>query len=93
MDAQGVLGPVERPWKAMVQRWTPKGDIWIYKNEETGEVAAEDPRLGPLPGGWDSVEDGKFRDQKTGETSEMDPRWLWENLQKRNNNWIEFRLI
>lgn len=93
MDAQGVLGTVPEPWKVMVQRFTPKGDIWTFVHKETGDVVHEDPRLGPLPVGWTIMDDGRFSHAESGKMTEEDPRWNIENLKKRGIDLTEFHLV
>lgn len=79
-DGQAILGSLNHPWTAKVQR---PGDMLRFENYETGEVTLSDPRLPLLGEEWKMTPLGKFFNHETGEMSEMDPRCNLETLHER----------
>ncbi|KAK0103785.1 hypothetical protein ONS95_005787 [Cadophora gregata] len=52
MNAEAILGPLPGLFDA-IKAYTPnRGFTTQYLDRETGEIVAEDPRLGELPGVW-----------------------------------------
>ncbi|KAI0470438.1 heterokaryon incompatibility protein-domain-containing protein [Xylariaceae sp. FL0804] len=86
MEGEALLGPVRRPWKLVGERRS--GSVHAYTpafvNVETGEHSMVDPRMGPLPDEWQPCEWKrtredprvfyKFKNKKTGEILNSDPR-------------------
>ncbi|KAL8923008.1 MAG: hypothetical protein Q9208_004820 [Pyrenodesmia sp. 3 TL-2023] len=103
-DAKAILGSLPPPWRAII-----KGDdtfgrpLHRYLNLNTGEVAAEDPRLDILPPPWvrwvyerapdDPALFEVFRNTATGETMKSDPRLSAEALKARGVQLKTFDLI
>lgn len=89
-DAQAVLGPIPEPWTVRIER---PGDIWRFYNTATGELSAQDPRLGPLDEGWARLKDGKFLERGTGRVSHLDPRCSPEKLSRLGADLVTLALI
>ena len=88
-DAEGLLGEMPGGWEITVQR---PGDIWRFRNLETGDVSPMDPRLGPLPNGWTMTADGEFQDGSD-KVSPIDPRCEEEELKERGVQLKAFQLV
>lgn len=93
-DAEALLGPMPEPWETIFR--LNSGGVWSrqFRNRDTGEQAHQDPRLGPLPTGWESVETGRERGKLlnalmfrkkdvSGGLSDRDPRMTPESLTVR----------
>ncbi|KAI6409688.1 hypothetical protein MCOR23_000778 [Pyricularia oryzae] len=93
MEMQALLGPVPAPW---VYRNQIKEDgAWYpwFVNSVSGQASEDDPRLGPVPEGWEqmawsrSPEDPlyfvRFRNKVTGEIINSDPRLFPAALRAR----------
>ena len=88
-DAEGLLGELPGGWEITIQR---PGDVWRFRNLETGVVSPMDPRLCPLPEGWSMTSDGGFR-HESGKLSPIDPRCEEEGLRKLGVQLKEFQIV
>jgi hypothetical protein len=98
MQGEALLGPLDSGWK---QIWRHvKG--WAYeiafKNMETGDIAVIDPRLGPLPSGWNAhyvVEAHQwwFWPDGAKNMTVYDPRLTPESLTKRGVEVRHFEIV
>lgn len=53
MDGEALLGPLPEHWRLVVRHDRPSNiDCTAFLNTESGQLSAEDPRLGSLPEGW-----------------------------------------
>ncbi|KFY34128.1 hypothetical protein V494_07032 [Pseudogymnoascus sp. VKM F-4513 (FW-928)] len=60
-DSVSILGPLPTPWKMrLIDQIDHPRPQPHYTNTVTNETSREDPRLGPLPPGWDRIQ-GKWR--------------------------------
>ena len=106
MDGEALLGPVPAPYRVQIKRDVE--DDWGYENPhllnvETGEYVRKDPRLGPVPEGWEELipertfEDprsyARFRNSTTGEVINSDPRLLPAALEERGVKLETFNLV
>jgi hypothetical protein len=101
-DAVGILGPLPSNWRAIIRGDDVGRPLHRYLNLRTFEQTAEDPRLGPLPPGWErvayerSLDDPAifemFSSSVTGETITSDPRLSPEALQLRGVKLETFQL-
>ena len=101
-DAVGILGPLPRNWRAIIRVDAVGRPLHRYLNLKTFEQTAEDPRLGPLPPGWERVPYERFSfdpaifevfsSSVTGETITCDPRLSPEALQLLGVKLETFRL-
>ncbi|KAF2501347.1 HET-domain-containing protein [Lophium mytilinum] len=94
-DANALLGPLPEPWIVQVATDNAGGTTYHLFNSITAQTIpmSEDPRLGPLPEGWEPVRRnrvrsdpetfGAFRNKITGEEMNSDPRMLPEVLKAR----------
>jgi hypothetical protein len=102
-DAASFLGPL--PVGTVVQIF-PKTDVgrtYRFVNSSEGTDTIEDPRLPPLPAEWERFEKefdpndspvcDWFRNIKTGEEMDSDPRMLTEALKARGVPLRTFRLV
>ncbi|KAF5563384.1 heterokaryon incompatibility protein [Fusarium phyllophilum] len=105
---QGLLGPLPSPWQAQLfyDPVTEERSYARYRNLETGELTAEDPRLEPLIGwqrasleelGRDLTGDDPevydfFRNMEDGRIVDSDPRLEPEALKSRGVNLETFVL-
>lgn len=92
MDSEALLGPLPRGWFVQQRlsggRWLPQ-----YYNNYTNETTIDDPRLPPLPGGWQrvnkepTVDDPEhpdfFENKDTEEIINYDPRMSISALEQR----------
>ncbi|KAI1262828.1 hypothetical protein F5Y18DRAFT_145109 [Xylariaceae sp. FL1019] len=95
MDGEALLGPLLPPWFLKVDDLGRKQIRPYFLNEDTGIRTLDDPRLDniPLPAEWepvrflwyrdDPVYCKKFRNKKTGEVINSDPRLSVEALMER----------
>lgn len=103
-DATAFLRQLATPW--IVQLLPGRSGMfneYCFKNTETGQATNEDPRLGPLPGGWERLDAErssddpefceKFRNTVSGEVLNSDPRLEPEALKARGVGLTEFVLI
>ncbi|KAK1756483.1 heterokaryon incompatibility protein-domain-containing protein [Echria macrotheca] len=91
-DAIGLLGPLPEPWEGNLEERVGGRRRLVFHNKRTDEYSYEDPRLGDL-GDWEwidrqpEIDDPAvfeyFRNKKTGETMNSDPRMLPEVLKAR----------
>jgi hypothetical protein len=100
MHGEALLGPFPRSFNPVLRRNGKTGDcLWGYLDGETGEVQAQDPRLGQLPQEWKMkhYEEEYYRpvfvDANTGRETIFDPRLTPENLCKRGIMAEEFHLV
>ena len=99
MDGAALLGPLARMWKCVVRYDTVTRKFWdAFINQETGETQIDDPRLGPLPAGWqiygheEESAFNKYLNHETGRTTVYDPRVSPEALRARGVELQDFRL-
>ena len=106
MDGEALLGPLPPPYKVQIKRDVEDG--WGYENPhylnaETGEFIRKDPRLGPVPDGWEELmlertpDDPRtftrFRNRTTGEMINSDPRLFPAALEERGVKLETFNLV
>lgn len=99
MEGEALLGQIPVPWTVQYSGQYDR----IFLNKETKEKTVEDPRLRSLPPDWESVEVtrtsnepihfGYFRNKKSGEMMNSDPRMLPEALEKRGIKLEKFCLV
>ena len=99
MEGEALLGQIPVPWTVQYSGQYDR----IFLNKETKEKTVEDPRLCSLPPDWESVEVtrtndepihfGYFRNKKSGEVMNSDPRMLPEALEKRGIKLEKFCLV
>ncbi|KAK4206696.1 heterokaryon incompatibility protein-domain-containing protein [Rhypophila decipiens] len=105
-DGTALLGPLPHPWNVQVFRdCAGRETIFRFHNPETGEVSDEDPRLDPLPEGWERITRDRtendpevfqcFRNKSTDseETITYDPRMSPEALRARGVDIRTFSLV
>lgn len=103
MDGEAFLGALPSPWKTELLRTNNSGKFLTYFVQPSKVKTLNDPRLPPLPFGWEEVniDDngyhattvGQFRNITTGEVTEFDPR-MHPDILKQNGVKLErFRLI
>ncbi|KAE9368957.1 hypothetical protein N431DRAFT_382768 [Stipitochalara longipes BDJ] len=104
-DANAFLGPLPSPWAAHVfDDSTGLFTVLRFYNSETKMKLDEDPRLGPLPEGWEAVDRGErtsedprifrcFKNKQTGEIVNSDPRMEPEVLRGRGVELRNFALV
>ena len=103
MEGEALLGALPTNWQR-VERLFPDIDGYgyydVFMNVQTGDVQAEDPRLGPLPAGWRIAEHrkkhayNKFCNEELGVTAtKLDPRLSPEALRARGVKLQEIRLV
>ena len=99
MDSEALLGPVGEQWM-IKKHFNNRG----YRHQGfldrgTGHVTRHDPRLGPLPDGWEIRCDQEyeidfcFEDTHTGNITYFDPRLSSDALRKRGVNMQTFNLV
>ncbi|XXG99288.1 Thiosulfate sulfurtransferase rdl2, mitochondrial [Hypoxylon texense] len=103
MDGEAVLGALPRPWRVEFYRDGMGVAVPHFRDAATGRLAAEDPRLGPLPDGWErarrdrTVDDPRWFDcfvhAGSGETLNADPRMREGELAKRGVLLRRFDLV
>jgi hypothetical protein len=101
-DAIGLLGPLPPPWQGRLEWGSGRRTKLSFFNTETQEYSDEDPRLGDL-GEWERIEHEPeaddpeifdfFRNKRTGEIMNSDPRMLPEALKTRGVDLRRFSLI
>jgi hypothetical protein len=92
MEGQALLGPITPPWKFVFSAVNPLGSF-LFLNQQTDKLTAHDPRLDILPQEWHEVEEEgdarlefytqHYKNKKTGEITNSDPRLLPEALRAR----------
>ncbi|CAM1510676.1 Fc.00g010110.m01.CDS01 [Cosmosporella sp. VM-42] len=102
MDGEGILGPLPRPWKAVLYSSVNNSDT-RYRDCTTGKEVLEDPRLGNLPPGWVRIKrkselgegfiHDDFLNTVTGDMMNSDPRLLPEGLKFCGRAPNVFRLV
>lgn len=100
MDGEALLGPLSDNWTRVARFDAEKQSLWDAFVDHEGRICQiEDPRLGPLPYGWQITDHplkhiySKFRDEATGEASIFDPRMLPNHLRTRGVNLQEICMI
>jgi len=96
MDGEALLGPLPPPFSVQIKRDVEDSSGYEnphYLNAETGEITTKDPRLGPVPAGWEELvldrtpDDpriiARFRNTITGEVINSDPRLFPAALEER----------
>ncbi|KAK0657837.1 heterokaryon incompatibility protein-domain-containing protein [Cercophora newfieldiana] len=91
-DAIGLLGPFPEPWQGVLENRPGIRRRLVFYNTETGTYSYNDPRLGDL-GDWERFDRETepddpeileyYRNIKTGEVMDSDPRMLPEALKAR----------
>ena len=101
MDGAGLLGKLPSNWQR-VDRHDPdaKGEYDAFINRDAGIVQIEDPRLGPLPPGWQIADHrnkhmwNKYTNKAAGIVgTHFDPRMSPEALKARGIDLQEYRLV
>lgn len=105
-NSAAILGPVPEAWKIELFALDGKDQrSWpSFVNTSTGISTWQDPRLPPLPPGWERIEhpelstDGdllyyRFKSNASNETTEFDPRLSPEALEARGVKLEKFQLI
>lgn len=103
-NCAALLGPLPQPWMVVRTVGYGKRNIHHFYNTDTGERTEEDPRLASLAGSdwarFDREPDPDdpqvfdyFRNKKTGEVMNSDPRLLPESLVARGVPLETFTLI
>lgn len=93
-DCIPFLGPLPSPWVTRKSRGYGGRADFLFLNPETGETTKEDPRLESLDGtDWERIDHEPcaddpeyfdyFRNTKTGEVMNSDPRLLPDNLRRK----------
>lgn len=107
MDGEVLLGPFSKPWSATMVRFMSDDDRAVtetqFFNDETQMYTREDPRLGTTSDEWTEVfmEDKMrspyvvqhYRNSRTGELINSDPRLLPDALRARGVLLETFRLV
>lgn len=87
--AEAFLGPLSPVWTQFHdQHGYNQLRRWYFRDTETGEIFLNDPRLGPLPVGWEEVPidltgDRRWHNSTTSKVNYCDPRLFPENLRNR----------
>ncbi|KAF2649712.1 HET-domain-containing protein [Lophiostoma macrostomum CBS 122681] len=102
MDAESLLGPLPKPWISQLQI-VDACDVLHFFNVDTNELLLEDPRLPPLPSGWEETgrkptsDDPRyfkeFHNRDTGRVINSDPRMMPDALRARGVVIRAFRLV
>lgn len=106
MDGESLLGPIPSPWTVhQVQSRYNELLQPLYHNLETNTSTSEDPRLSKLSitDGWEKFEKDRspddplffvpYKNNKTGETINSDPRMFPDELRARGIKLEQFLLI
>ncbi|CZR66919.1 uncharacterized protein PAC_16820 [Phialocephala subalpina] len=100
MHAEALLGALPDPFEFIMRYDNNSGYWqWAFQNKKTGRFQVGDPRLGPLPPGWELRSHTKeefwqlFKNHKTGEETWWDPRLTSEELRKRGVALLVFDLV
>jgi len=102
MDAEGLLGNIQHPWK--IQYYPVDGlHVPRFLDTITGSNSIEDPRLGAVPLQWeqsqvvrkpdDPLHIAHFENKITGEVINSDPRMLPGALEERGVKLRTFQLV
>lgn len=102
-DCASLLGPLPKGWKVQLYNDSQGQFSQVYMNCDTGATTREDPRLDTMPEDWERVaaertpDDpfvfAKFKNRRTGEVRNSDPRLLPEALKMRGVNLESFALV
>ncbi|KAK1967601.1 HET-domain-containing protein, partial [Colletotrichum sublineola] len=102
MDTEALLGPLPDGWRARMSREAGFFDSMHFFSVSTGAVTKEDPRLGDDPAGWERMEAvrtgddpwnfARYRNRKTREVINSDPRLAADALGARGVNVEKFCL-
>ncbi|KAL2037547.1 hypothetical protein N7G274_009659 [Stereocaulon virgatum] len=99
MQSEALLGPIGEQWVIKVYNTNQGYLCQNFQDLETGQITAHDPRLGPLPNGWefeydqDAEFDLWFKDTHTGNITVRDPRLSSDALKKRGVELQTFTLV
>ncbi|KAF2023062.1 hypothetical protein EK21DRAFT_81692 [Setomelanomma holmii] len=102
MDGESLLGPLSHAWQLVIRHDRPfVMDSIAFRKAATGELSAEDPRLGVLQGGWtrQAHENEEFQTlfrKKNGEAwmeTWDDPRISPDELRRGDVQLETFKLI
>ncbi|KAI1741583.1 heterokaryon incompatibility protein-domain-containing protein [Xylaria scruposa] len=103
MDGEAILGDLPDPWKVEFYRDDMGVSVHHFRNAETGRLTTEDPRLGPLPDGWERVKRDRrvsdprwfdcFVNKVSGETLNADPRMRDGELKERGIALKNFKIV
>lgn len=105
-DGESLLGRMPASWSLKFVKDRSGIDVPRFVNAETGELTHKDPRLAslPLPEGWVQLADVErtmndpftvqfWRNEKTGEKMNSDPRMTEEKLRERGVKIERFSLV
>jgi hypothetical protein len=93
-----LFGPLPGSYELIV-RTADRKEYPAYIDRTTGFITPEDPRLGPLPQGWNlypherSLFRLQFKNDETGQSTRKDPRLSPEALKKRGVKLQVFDLV
>lgn len=111
MYGEALLGSLPPNIALQMRRVDTGREYWTihFQNTDTSEISQEDPRLGPLPEGWEALQGSsgsdherteddpyfftRFRDTRSGEIINADPRLLAEELRKKGVNLMDVQLV
>lgn len=105
-DGESLLGRMPAPWSLKFVKDRSGIDVPRFANAETGELTHKDPRLAslPLPEGWEQLADAErtmndpftvqfWRNEKSDEKMNSDPRMTEEKLRERGIKIERFSLV
>ena len=102
MDTEALLGPLPAPWRVRMSREYGFFDSMHFYNAAAQTSTKTDPRIGPVPTGWEEVESvrtaadpwnfARFRNSKSGEVVNFDPRLSAVELEERGVKLSNFNL-
>jgi len=94
MDGEALIGSLPKDWVVEFYRDRLGYAAVHYRNKITNELTAEDPRLGVLPPEWEKVTRERtvndprwfswFRNKRSGQVINADPRLLPDSLEARD---------
>ena len=101
MESEALLGALPTNWQRILRHFPDLGsDYDNFMNVKTGVVQVDDPRLGPLPAGWQIADhrrkhaSNRFCNEELGvSATETDPRLSPEALRARGVKLHEIRLV
>jgi hypothetical protein len=93
MDGEALLGPLPESCKVTIQKDNNGDDFQVFVDSTTQSETTQDPRLGPLPAGWEPVvakdrlwptkKVNAFQNKDTEQILYSDPRLLPDALRAR----------
>ncbi|KAL1861685.1 hypothetical protein VTK73DRAFT_6970 [Phialemonium thermophilum] len=101
-DAVGILGPLPEGWTKVAGKDSDGYTVHNFKNQSTGVITSEDPRVPPLLPPWRALERERdpgcpavwacFENTTSGEVIDTDPRMLPDALEQRGVKLETFKL-